>query len=240
MKFAIFGDVHANLEALDAVLQDAAEHDCTHFVCIGDIVGYNANPHECLEIVRGLDCPVIKGNHDEEASQDTDLYGLNPLAEQSMRWTRKHLDEDDKDYLRNLKMVRQVRDYTIVHATLDTPTGWGYATNKFDAMASFSYQYTPLCFFGHTHTPVTYVKSKSVEIDHSPVVEIETGKKYFINVGSVGQPRDGDPRPSYCIYDMGGGRVVNRRIEYDRATAQKKVRDAGLPEMLAERLEFGK
>ncbi len=157
-----------------------------------------------------------------------------------MRWTRKHLDEGDKEYLRGLKMVRQVRDYTIVHATLDTPTGWGYVTNKFDAMASFSYQYTPLCFFGHTHTPVTYIKSMTVEVDRSPVVEIEVGNKYFINVGSVGQPRDGDPRPSYCIYDLGGKRVINRRIDYDRATAQKKIRDAGLPDMLAERLEIGK
>lgn len=240
MKFAIFGDIHANLEALQTVLADAAEHGCTHYVCIGDIVGYNANPHECLELVRGLDCPVIKGNHDEEASLESDLVGLNPLAEQSMRWTRENLTEDDKDYLRNLKMVRQVRDYTIVHATLDTPSGWGYVTNKFDAMASFSYQYTPVCFFGHTHTPVAYVKGASVEVDRRPVVEIEPGKKFFINVGSVGQPRDGDPRSSYCIYDLGGQRVVNRRLEYDRATAQQKIVDAGLPQMLADRLDLGK
>ncbi len=240
MKFAIFGDIHANLEALDAVLQDAAEHDCTHYVCIGDIVGYNANPHECLEVVRELGCPVVKGNHDEEASLDTDLVGLNPLAEQSMRWTRDNLTEEDKEYLRDLKMVRQVRDYTVVHATLDTPSGWSYVTNKFDAMASFSYQYTPLCFFGHTHTPVTYIKGTAVEVDRAQVVDVEIGKKYFVNVGSVGQPRDGDPRPSYCIYDMGGQRIVNRRIEYDRAKAQGKIRDAGLPEMLAERLDLGK
>ena len=240
MKFAIFGDIHANLEALEAVLQDAAEHDCTHYVCIGDIVGYNANPHECLKRVRELECPVVKGNHDEEASLDTDLVGLNPLAEQSMRWTREHLTDEDKEYLRDLKMVRQVRDFTIVHATLDTPSGWGYVTNKFDAMASFSYQYTPVCFFGHTHTPVAYVKGSSVAVDRSAVLEIEVGKKYFINVGSVGQPRDGDPRPSYCIYDTGGQRVVNRRIEYDRATAQQKILDGGLPPMLAERLDVGK
>lgn len=240
MKFAIFGDIHANLEALEAVLQDAADHDCTHYVCIGDIVGYNANPHECLERVRGLDCPVIKGNHDEEASLDTELVGLNPLAEQSMRWTRDHLTDEDKDYLRELKLVRQVRDFTIVHATLDTPSGWGYVTNKFDAMASFSYQYTPLCFFGHTHTPVVYSKSSSVAVERGQVLDIELGKKYFVNVGSVGQPRDGDPRPSYAIFDYGAQRVVNRRIEYDRETAKKKVIDAGLPEMLAERLDLGK
>ena len=240
MKFAIFGDIHANLEALQAVLQDAEEHGCTHYICIGDIVGYNANPHECLEIVRELDCPVVKGNHDEEASLETDLVGLNPLAEQSMRWTRDHLDEDDKQYLRDLKMVRQVRDFTIVHATLDTPSGWGYVTNKFDAMASFSYQYTPVCFFGHTHSPVAYVKESSVSVERGSLLEIELGKKYFINVGSVGQPRDGDPRPSYCIYDLGGHRVVNRRIEYDRETAKQKIIDAGLPAMLAERLDVGK
>lgn len=240
MKFAIFGDIHANLEALEAVLQDAADHDCTHYVCIGDIVGYNANPHECLERVRGLDCPVIKGNHDEEASLDTELVGLNPLAEQSMRWTRDHLTDEDKDYLRELKLVRQVRDFTIVHATLDTPSAWGYVTNKFDAMASFSYQYTPLCFFGHTHTPVVYSKSSSVSVERGQVLDIELGKKYFVNVGSVGQPRDGDPRPSYAIFDYGGQRVINRRIEYDRETAKKKVIDAGLPEMLAERLDLGK
>ncbi len=240
MKFAIFGDIHANLEALEAVLQDAADHDCTHFVCIGDIVGYNANPHECLELVRALDCPVVKGNHDEEASLDTPLVGLNPLAESAMRWTRDHLTDDDKAYLRDLKMVRQVRDFTVVHATLDTPSGWGYVTNKFDAMASFSYQYTPVCFFGHTHTPVAYIKASSVEVDRSAVIEVEPGKKYFINVGSVGQPRDGDPRASYCIFDTGAQRAVNRRIDYDRETAQRKIIDSDLPDLLAERLDVGK
>ena len=240
MKFAIFGDIHANLEALEAVLADAADHDCSHHVCIGDIVGYNANPRECLEVVRGLKCPVVKGNHDEESSVDTDLIGLNPLAEKAMQRTREQLSDDDREYLSELKLVRQVRDFTIVHATLDTPSAWGYVTNKFDAMGSFSYQYTPLCFFGHTHTPVFYSKSLSVEVEDRQKVEIEQGKRYFTNVGSVGQPRDGDPRASYCIYDMGGQRMINRRVEYDLKAAQKKIRDAGLPGMLAERLELGK
>jgi diadenosine tetraphosphatase ApaH/serine/threonine PP2A family protein phosphatase len=240
MKFAIFGDIHANLEALEAVLEDAVEHGCSHYACIGDIVGYNANPHECLEIVRGLECPVVKGNHDDEASLDTDLVGLNPLAERSMRWTREQLTEEEKEYLSELKLVRQVRDFTIVHATLDTPSGWGYVTNKFDAMASFGYQYTPLCFFGHTHSPAFYSKSSSVEVEDGQTIEIETGKRYFANIGSVGQPRDGDPRASYCIYDMGGQRMVNRRVEYDLKTTQQKIRDAGLPGMLGDRLELGK
>lgn len=240
MKFAIFGDIHANLEGLEAVLADAEAHDCTHFVCMGDIVGYNANPSECLDIVRRMECPVIKGNHDEEAAATTSLVGLNPLAEQSMTWTRSALSDEEKQYLRDLRYVRQVRDFTIVHATLDTPSGWGYVTNKFDAMASFSYQYTPVCFFGHTHAPKFYVKGMSVTVERGESIEIQPSQKYFINVGSAGQPRDGDWRVAYAIYDMSAQRVTIRRLEYDIQTTQAKIRKAGLPDMLAERLEHGK
>ena len=240
MKFAIFGDIHANLEAFNAVLEDAKNHDCTHYVCIGDIVGYNANPRECLNIIRSLDCPVVKGNHDEVASSDSELVGLNPLAQHSMQWTRDNLDSEDKLYLRELKLLRQVRDFTIVHATLDSPASWGYVTTKFDALESLGYQYTPVCFFGHTHVPAFYVKSLRIEEYTGKSLEIEPGKKYQINVGSVGQPRDGDPRSSYCIYDLGAQRVINRRIEYDIKRTQEKIFDEGLPKQLAERLSEGK
>lgn len=240
MKYAVFGDIHANLEALEAVLLDAAQNDCTHFVCLGDVVGYNANPRECVKIVQDLDCPVVKGNHDEEASIATNLDGLNPLAAHALRWTREALEEEDREWLRTLKMVRQVRDFTIVHATLDTPAGWGYVTNKFDAMASFSYQFTPVCFHGHTHTPRFYIKDGSVDAVPGNEIQIETGKKYFINTGSVGQPRDGDWKASYAIYDADNQVVKIQRLEYDLPTAQKKIIEAGLPEMLAKRLEAGK
>ena len=240
MKFAIIGDIHANLEALNAVLEDANENDCSHFVCIGDIVGYNANPKECLAVVKGLDCPVVKGNHDEMVASDIELVGLNPLAEQSMTWTRENLTQEDKTYLINLKLVRQVRDFTIVPATLDSPGGWGYVTSKFHALESFGYQYTPVCFIGHTHVPAFYIKTSSVEELGGRVLDIENGKKYLINVGSVGQPRDGDPRASYCIYDLGGQRILNRRVEYDIKSAQRKIIDAGLPGKLADRLSHGK
>tara|TARA_R110002096_G_scaffold432734_3_gene650051 strand:+ start:1896 stop:2618 length:723 start_codon:yes stop_codon:yes gene_type:complete len=240
MKYAVFGDIHANLEALEAVLMDAANNDCTHYVCLGDVVGYNANPTECVKIVRDLDCPVVKGNHDEEASIDTQLDALNPLAAHALRWTRENLSEEDREWLRTMKMVRQVRDFTIVHATLDTPSGWGYVTNKFDAMASFSYQFTPVCFHGHTHTPRFYVKDGSVDAVAGDTIHIETGRKYFINAGSVGQPRDGDWRSCYAIYDAENMEVTIRRLEYDLATAQQKIKDVGLPEMLASRLAVGK
>ncbi len=240
MKYAVFGDIHANLEALEAVLMDAANQECTHFVCLGDIVGYNANPTECVKIVRDLDCPIVKGNHDEEASVTTNLDSLNPLAASALRWTRNNLSVEDREWLQSMKMVRQVRDFTIVHATLDTPGGWGYVTNKFDAMASFSYQFTPVCFHGHTHTPRIYVKDGSVDAVQGDSIKIETGRKYFINAGSVGQPRDGDWRACYVIYDTDAQEVEIRRLEYDLATTQQKIKDAGLPEMLASRLAVGK
>ena len=240
MKFAIFGDVHSNLEALNAVLEDARSHDCTHFVCIGDIVGYNANPSECLDVIQKLDCPVVKGNHDEEASLDTELVGLNPLAQKSMQWTRDNLDLNQKKYLKELKLARHVGDFTIVHATLDSPASWGYVTSKFDALESLGYQYTPVCFFGHTHVPAFYFKDLRMEEHQGKSIKIETGKKYQINVGSVGQPRDGDFRSSYCIYDVDECLIINRRVGYDIKTAQEKILKAGLPEQLAHRLAEGK
>ena len=172
-------------------------------------------------------------------SSDAELIGLNPLAEQSMNWTRENLSQDDKNYLMNLKLVRQVRDFTIAHATLDSPGGWGYITSKFHALESFGYQYTPVCFIGHTHVPAFYVKTSSVEELSGRILDVESSKKYLINVGSVGQPRDGDPRASYCIYDLGGQRIVNRRVEYDIKSAQEKIIDAGLPDKLADRLSHG-
>lgn len=240
MRFAVFGDIHANLEALKAVLADLKAQGCTHHVCLGDIVGYNANPHECVELVRSLECPVVKGNHDEQASILDDLTGFNPLAEEAINWTRQQLTDEDKRWLRELRLVRQVRDWTIVHATLDSPHEWAYVFNQLDASASFNYQHTTLCFYGHTHAPRAYVRDGSVKAVPFSVLPIELGKKYFLNVGSVGQPRDGDWHASYAIYDLDEKTVTLRRIEYDIYLAQDKIVAAGLPQRLADRLALGK
>lgn len=240
MRFAIIGDIHANLHALEAVLADAQSQMSTHYVCMGDIVGYNAYPRECVDIIRRLDCPVVKGNHDEQASLEGEQEGFNALAEQAINWTRAQLTEEDKDWLRNLRLQRQVRDFTIVHATLDTPQKWGYVFNQLDAAASFNYQHTNVCFIGHTHSPKAYVRDGSVRTIPLDILSIEQGKKYLINAGSVGQPRDGDWRPAYCIYDTATNEVHLRRVEYDIAGAQKAILDAGLPRKLAERLAVGR
>jgi len=207
---------------------------------MGDIVGYNAYPKECLDMIRDLDCPVVKGNHDELASSEGLIEGLNPLAELSLKWTRAQLLEEDREWLRNLRMQRLVRDFTIVHATLDTPHNWAYIMTQLDAAASFSYQHTTLCFVGHTHTPKAYVRDEGVRTEPLDVLAILKKNKYLINVGSVGQSRDGDSRSAYCIYDTDSNEVTLRRVAYDISAAQKAIIEAGLPSKLATRLVTGR
>src|SRR6266404_7489601 len=240
MRFAIFSDIHANLEAFEAVMADARDRKCTDFVCLGDVVGYNANPHECVERVRAMDCPIVKGNHDEQASLIESSRDFNELAEHAIEWTRDNLTEEDKEWLRGLRLQRQVRDFTIVHATLDTPAQWGYVFNNLDAAASFTYQHTTVCFFGHTHIPMAFIRDDGVRRVSTELLRIETGKKYFINTGSVGQPRDANWRAAYCIYDVENNVVEQRRVKYKLATTQKKIIKAGLPPPLAERLATGR
>ena len=240
MRFAIISDVHANLEALEAVMADAQNNECTHFVCLGDVVGYNANPHECVDRLRGLDCPIVKGNHDEQASLGESSRDFNEMAEAAIQWTRDNLTAEDKAWLRDLELQRDVGDFTIVHATLDLPGQWGYVFNNLDAAASFAHQQRTVCFFGHTHVPMAFIRDDGVQRQLIDKLRIDPGKKYFINVGSVGQPRDGDWRSAYCIYDVGSNTVEQRRLKYDLATAQKKIIDAGLPRLLAERLGIGR
>ena len=240
MRIALFGDIHANLEALEAVVEDAREQHCSDYVCLGDVVGYNANPAECLEIVREMNCPVVKGNHDEDAAGDHSLETMNPTAATALMWTREQLTPEQRLWLRKLRIVRQVADFTVVHSTLDQPTNWNYVTNRFDAMSNFSYQFTQVCFHGHTHVPRVYIKDSKVHEVAAESVVVEPGAKYFINAGSVGQPRDGDWRSCYAIYDIESRLIVFRRVEYDLAKTQRKILESGLPPMLAERLADGR
>jgi predicted phosphodiesterase len=240
MRFAILSDIHSNLEALEAVLADARAQSCTHFVCLGDVVGYNANPSECVKLIQELECPVVKGNHDEQASIVASTEAFNELAEEAISWTREHLSADDKAWLADLRLTRQVHDFTIVHATLDTPGQWGYVFKNLDAIASFTYQHTSLCFFGHTHWPTAFVRDDDVRRIPVGQIVLTAGKKYFINPGSIGQPRDHDWRAAYCILHTDRQVVEQRRVEYDLKTAQKKIRQANLPDRLADRLSVGR
>ena len=137
MKYAIIADIHANWEAFQVVLQDIEKQKCTHIACLGDVVGYNANPKECLDKVRAMNIPTIKGNHDEYCSTDEPLEGFNPHAAEAVNWTRKQLNAEDKKWLNDLKYVRLLSNFTIVHAPLDGPQRWGYVFETLAAAASF-------------------------------------------------------------------------------------------------------
>lgn len=222
------------------VLEDAKNLKCTHYACLGDVVGYNANPKECLDIIRNMGMPCVKGNHDEYCSMDGELEGFNPHAKEAINWTREQLSLEDRQWLRELKYIRLIASFSLVHATLDGPQRWGYVFDKLAAAASFTYQNTSVCFFGHTHVPVAFIRDSVVRGGTYSKFKTEPGKKYFVNIGSVGQSRDGVAKATYGVYDLDEGTIELRRLDYDIPTTQAKIRAAGLPERLAERLDFGK
>ena len=240
-RFAIFADVHANINALKSVIDDARENAVTDFICAGDIVGYNASPNECVDFIRNLDCFTVRGNHDHYCAYDESLDDFHPIAASAIAWTREQLSEENAKWLKDLPLHAFHHGLTLVHSTLDMPERWGYVFESIEAEAHFCYQSTQLCFHGHTHVPVIFEKHSNVVTQRVPAsFTISLGHKYFINTGSVGQPRDNDPKASYCIYDVKSRRVEFRRIEYDVEGTQKKIREAGLPERLAQRIITGR
>ncbi|MGN0853864.1 MAG: metallophosphoesterase family protein [Kiritimatiellia bacterium] len=241
--YAILGDIHANIDALNVVLEDARAHGATHFVSVGDVVGYNAAPAECIRVIRDeLQCPVVRGNHDHYVSyMDTNLADFHPLAAQVVEWTRSQLSAADIAWLHDLPLSKPVMGFTLVHSTLDMPDRWGYVFDNQQAETNFNYQKTQICFHGHTHVPIIYASTPAGAIRYEARdFTHESGQKIFINVGSVGQPRDGDPRASYVLFDMARRQIRFRRLAYDVAAAQARIRAAGLPERCAARLEVGR
>jgi len=240
-KIAILGDIHSNLDALETVLADCRAEGVEEYLCTGDVVGYNACPHECMEIVRNLECPVVMGNHDfYVCSEGLNLDDFNPHAAFVVKWTRDQLGDDEIQWLKNLPFTMTAKGIALVHSTMDRPENFGYVFDNLQAAANFTNQKTPVCFHGHTHCPMIYEKQMSGVFRIDPQdFKLQLGRKYFINVGSVGQPRDGDPRATYVIYDSLQKTVRYRRLVYDVAAAQRRIRDAGLPERLSQRLAVG-
>lgn len=242
MRCAILGDIHANLQALEAVLADARECGCMEFHVLGDVVGYNANPVECLRIVRDLHGACVLGNHDQAASCEMPLTELSANAAASIVWTRAQLNAGEKAWLGALRPQRQIRNTTLAHATLDSPLSWGYVRTAADAEMSLACQRTPVCFIGHTHVVKVFEKGVGEILlfeNEEEGVQLSPQRKLLINAGSIGQPRDGDPRAAYMIHDEESGGLWIRRIPYDVEAAAAAIRAAGLPEKLAARLSKG-
>ncbi len=241
MKYAILGDIHANLEALQAVMEDAESQGVAHYACTGDVVGYNADPKACLRLIRSLKCQVVQGNHDYYTGCNESMDLFTPMAQKSIYWTRKQLTMLERKYLRELPMVADIESFTIVHSSLSNPSRWNYIFKRNSAESSFRNQFSNVCFFGHTHVPLAFVsEGASIEKGFYDTLKIQQGYKYLVNVGSVGQPRDRNPLSAYAIYDLEEQTITLRRVEYDIATVQKKIRDAGLPFRNALRLSIGR
>ncbi len=264
-KYAVLSDVHSNIEALTAVLEKCEELGVEHYISLGDIVGYNADPVACLRRIRELPLVArVLGNHDEYVGgEDQEMLGFNPSARYAVLWTREQLSEEERNYLVSGVPYRTAvagANMTLVHATLDSPDNWGYIFDAHHATDNFSYQFTQLCFCGHSHVPVAFCKKpitgmydRSVEeieewgflqgaesdVPDERSVEIKPGFKYLFNVGSIGQPRNHDPRSSFAVYDSVARTVTRYALPYNVALTQQKVLDAGLPERLASRLSAG-
>lgn len=242
MRYGIFSDVHSNLEALDAVFGAYQREDIDKYLCAGDVVGYAANPKECIEKVKRFSSVTVAGNHDWASANRLSLDYFNPLAKEAIIWTENILDEKERYYLEGLNLVFKNQDLTMVHGTLDEPGVFDYMTGEDTASRTFELMDTDICFVGHTHLPGVFVRLESGKIlyQEGSGIELGAGNKYIVNVGSVGQPRDGNPGPAYCIYDTKSMRVEVKRAGYDTQLARKKVIDAGLPEFFGSRLHTGR
>ena len=240
MRYGIFGDIHGNLEALHAVLADMVDQGVETYVCTGDIVGYGANPRECLQQVRDISDIIIAGNHDHAVAEKLNIDFFNAYAKEAVIWTRRQISKEERDFLYNLPLVHQDEKFTVVHGTLNYPQMFDYIQTSYDAYLSLELLQTPVCFLGHSHVPITFYQEDSVELTTSSIIEVDEEGKYLINVGSVGQPRDENPLSAYAVFDSEQMVAEIRRVEYDIETASRKIMDASLPAILAERLYYGR
>jgi len=241
VRIGIFSDVHGNVEALEVVLKALEEERVNRSFCLGDLVGYGPNPNRCVEKVMQFSDRVVAGNHDHAATGQTPTTYFNEYARMAIDWTRKVLSSNSMINLNRLPVVLIEGEITLVHATPDKPEAWHYIFTYADARRSFGVLKTPLCFVGHSHAPGAFVRNEEGEIfTHNPTeITLEEGKTYIINVGSVGQPRDGDPRASYGILDTEERRFQLKRLTYPVEVVQEKMWRENLPPALIDRLSFG-
>jgi predicted phosphodiesterase len=244
MRIAIISDIHANLDALEAAFADIETQQIDEVVCLGDVVGYGPNPNECIALVNKR-CPVtLLGNHDAAAIGKLSTQHFNIHAKIAIEWTSEHLSEQSRTFLENLPITKTLDDRTYVHATPYEPKMWYYITSLEEAAFNFQFFGSIFCFVGHTHIPMIIVLDERKELyvhqgDHIDYGDLKNSR-LLINVGSVGQPRDRNPNLCYSIIDSGAQRFEYRRIPYDIARVQAKMRKAKLPEFLALRLQEGR
>lgn len=225
MRYALLSDIHSNLEAFQAVLKRLETEDIGSYVSLGDIVGYGADPSECIKLIRSIKpFASIAGNHDWGVAGTFDIDDFSAHARTAVLWTRTKLDALELEYLKLLPAVYVDKKFTLAHGSLEDPEEFNYIRSNTEAAGSMKFSTTPMVFIGHTHAAYIY------KFD---------GESRVVNAGSVGQPRDRDPRASLAIYDDDDSDIEIIRVEYDIEKARKKILDAGLPVFLGDRLREG-
>jgi predicted phosphodiesterase len=241
LRYAIISDIHANLEATETVLKKIDQVGVDRIVCLGDVVGYNASPNECVDLMRKRQIPTICGNHDAVACGLEEPWGFNPVALQAAMWTREKLRDDNLEWLRGLPDAQKFDGFMAVHGS---PTNRNsYLFTWEDVLPHMLYveeQKCRWCFFGHTHSPGIFSKDGVYTVDNDSKFHLGNGKMYFVNPGSVGQPRDGDPRASFGLVDLETKVYELIRVNYPVKQAADRVSAAGLPALLSERLFLGR
>ena len=243
MRCAILADIHANLAAFQAVLEDAQKRGGFEEIwCLGDVVGYGPDPRECIQLLHQHRHLCIAGNHDWAAIGNLDTRYFNPEAAAASHWTAKQLSSEDIDYLRGLPQTLQRDDFTLAHGS-PRESIWEYVLSTEIARANFAYFYTRFCLIGHSHVPLVF------DLDQDNLCRLrqlpgelflkQEKDRLIINCGGVGQPRDADPRASYAILDTDTAVIRHYRVEYDIPATQQKMLKAGLPRRLADRLSYG-
>lgn len=245
MRYGIFSDVHSNLEALEAVLDLFKKERIQSFICLGDLVGYGPNPNECVQRILSLKkVQITAGNHDYASVGLKELTWFNNFAARSLVWTRRHLKEENRNCLMRLPRLIDASQFTLAHGSPRDPVD-EYLLTPRQYLDNLEFFRTPICFVGHTHVPSIFFTDSLGVIQHKilsneEVFPIDPQGKTIVNVGSVGQPRDGDPKASCMIFDAIKNEVQLFRCSYDIAAVQEKMKQASLPLFLIERLSYGR
>lgn len=244
MKYLIFSDIHSNLEAFEKLLSTRKATEVDKYLFLGDLVGYGANPNETIELFKSVNkLHYIRGNHDKVIADLESSSLFNPVAAFSAEWSKIQISETNQEFLKNIKRGPEIVDHfiTICHgSTFDEDY---YVFSMFEAVESFKFMETQVGFFGHTHFPIIYLlrndKIDIVPLSKNTKIKLDPNTRYLINPGSIGQPRDKDPDPSFVIFDSTRKEVHFQRFSYNIKKTQRKIREVGLPEILASRLESG-
>ena len=243
MKVLVMGDIHSNLEAFQAVLAHAESNGGFHAIwCLGDVVGYGPDPGPCLALLQQYSPTVVAGNHDRASVGLLGLEEFNYYAAEACRWTSASLSGPQRDYLTELPLVSHQEPFTLVHGSLRDPV-WEYLVDAEAARATFALLTTRHCLVAHSHIPFVCLEREGLPgFERLPVgAAVALGEtRVVVNPGSVGQPRDGDPRAAYILYDTDAGTITHQRVEYDIPATQKKMAAAGLSYPLIARLAVGR